>query len=74
MARTVTTVHRTVTITNTATGTEPASGEYNPTLSTTLTASSTETFGEGERDSATTANTCYIDSITDDLVKKYMTQ
>ena len=71
MARTITHQPRTVTITNTKSGTSVADIKYTPTLSTTLVNGTAVTYGEWEIDWATTTNTCYIDSITDDLVTKY---
>lgn len=71
MAKTITHTPLTCTISNTKAGTTVADIKYTPTLSTTWVAGSSETFGEGEFNSATTTATQYIHIIYDNLVATY---
>jgi len=75
MARTLTKQNRSVTIAATKAGSTVFDVRYNPTLSTTLTNGTTETFSEGTATGvftdSTTGQTFYVDQINDDLVTKY---
>lgn len=58
--------------TNTQSGTTVADKKYVPTLTSTRSNGSAETFAEGEFNGWTTTHTYIIHNITDDLVTKYV--
>lgn len=72
MARTVTHQPQTFAITNTKSGSTVADIKYTPSsLVTSWSNGTAVTYGEGELGGATTSNTYYLPTITDDAVTKY---